>query len=45
VLRYYENMTYIEIGTILGIPAKTVESRMRLAHKALRDLLDDGDIG
>jgi RNA polymerase sigma-70 factor (ECF subfamily) len=45
VLRYYENMTYIEIGTILGIPAKTVESRMRLAHKALRELLDDGDIG
>ena len=39
VLRYYENLTYVEIGAILDIPAKTVESRMRLAHKALRKLL------
>jgi RNA polymerase sigma-70 factor (ECF subfamily) len=39
VLRYYEGLTYGEIGDILNIPAKTVESRMRLAHKALRELL------
>ena len=39
VLRYYESLTYVEIGDILDIPAKTVESRMRLAHKALRELL------
>jgi RNA polymerase sigma-70 factor (ECF subfamily) len=39
VLRYYEGLTYVEIGDILNIPAKTVESRMRLAHKALRELL------
>jgi RNA polymerase sigma-70 factor (ECF subfamily) len=39
VLRYYEGLTYTEIGDILDIPAKTAESRMRLAHKALRDLL------
>ncbi|MFQ5398955.1 MAG: RNA polymerase sigma factor [Anaerolineae bacterium] len=43
VLRYYEGLTYPEIGAILGIPAKTAESRMRLAHKALRELLDEQD--
>lgn len=41
VLRYYEGLTYNEIGSILNIPAKTAESRMRLAHNALRDLLAD----
>jgi RNA polymerase sigma-70 factor (ECF subfamily) len=39
VLRYYEALSYSEIGAILGIPAKTVESRMRLAHAALRHRL------
>lgn len=39
VLRYYEGLSYQEIGDLLAIPAKTAESRMRLAHKALRDLL------
>jgi RNA polymerase sigma-70 factor, ECF subfamily len=39
VLRYYENLTYPEIGAVLGIPAKTAESRMRLAHNALREIL------
>jgi RNA polymerase sigma-70 factor (ECF subfamily) len=39
VLRYYDGLTYAEIGTILNIPTKTAESRMRLAHKALRELL------
>jgi RNA polymerase sigma-70 factor, ECF subfamily len=43
VLRYYENLSYNEISAILDIPAKTVESRMRLAHKALRELLRDED--
>ncbi len=41
VLRYYEGLSYQEIGHILGIPAKTAESRMRLAHQALRDLLQE----
>jgi RNA polymerase sigma-70 factor (ECF subfamily) len=41
VLRYYEGMTYPEIGQVLGIPTKTAESRMRLAHKALQDVLKD----
>ena len=46
VLRYYEGLTYNEIGHILSIPPKTAESRMRLAHKALREELVewvDGD--
>lgn len=43
VLRYYENLTYAEIGTILDIPAKTAESRMRLAHNALRKILQENE--
>lgn len=39
VLRYYDGLTYEEIGRILAIPAKTAESRMRLAHAALRQQL------
>ncbi|WP_420631928.1 RNA polymerase sigma factor [Candidatus Leptofilum sp.] len=39
VLRYYEGFTFVEIGHILGIPTKTAESRMRLAHNALRKAL------
>jgi RNA polymerase sigma-70 factor (ECF subfamily) len=41
VLRYYDGYTYVEIGRILSIPSKTAESRMRLAHKALHELLRD----
>lgn len=44
VLRYYEGLSYAEIGAILDIPAKTAESRMRLAHKALRELLEDSEV-
>lgn len=40
VLRYYDGLTYNEIGDILNIPSKTAESRMRLAHKALRSQLE-----
>ncbi|MCA9875905.1 MAG: RNA polymerase sigma factor, partial [Anaerolineales bacterium] len=43
VLRYYENLTYPEIGAILDIPTKTAESRMRLAHAALREILSGGE--
>jgi RNA polymerase sigma-70 factor (ECF subfamily) len=39
ILRYYEGLTYGQIGEFLNIPAKTAESRMRLAHKALRKIL------
>lgn len=41
VLRYYDGMTYDEIGQVLDVPAKTAESRMRLAHKALREILEE----
>ena len=41
VLRYYGGLAYGEIGEVLGIPPKTAESRMRLAHKNLRDRLSD----
>jgi RNA polymerase sigma-70 factor (ECF subfamily) len=41
VLRYYDGFTYGEIGELLDIPAKTAESRMRLAHNALRELLSE----
>ena len=44
VLRHYEGLTYPEIGKILGIPAKTAESRVRSAHKVLRQLLDASEI-
>jgi RNA polymerase sigma-70 factor (ECF subfamily) len=44
VLRYYDGLSYREIGGILHIPPKTAESRMRLARKALRELLADQDL-
>lgn len=40
VLRYYGGLQYAEIATILDIPTKTAESRMRLAHRALRQTLE-----
>ncbi len=41
ILRYYAGLPYAEIGQVLGIPPKTAESRMRLAHKALRERLSE----
>jgi RNA polymerase sigma-70 factor (ECF subfamily) len=47
VLRYFDGLTYREMGQILGVSHKTAESRVRLAHDALRTILvaadeDDG---
>jgi RNA polymerase sigma-70 factor (ECF subfamily) len=41
VLRYFEGMTYREMGEVLGCPQKTAESRIRLAHERLLSLLAD----
>ncbi len=41
ILRYYGGLPYAEIGQVLGIPPKTAESRMRLAHQALRERLSE----
>lgn len=39
VLRYGQGLTYREIAEVMGCPQKTAESRVRLAHKQLRDVL------
>ena len=41
ILRYYGGLPYAEIGQVLDIPPKTAESRMRLAHQALRERLSE----
>jgi RNA polymerase sigma-70 factor, ECF subfamily len=43
VLRYAHGLTYREIAEIMDCPQKTAESRVRLAHDALRGLLPTGD--
>jgi RNA polymerase sigma-70 factor (ECF subfamily) len=39
VLRYGHGLTYREIAEVMGCPQKTAESRVRLAHDALRGAL------
>lgn len=39
VLRYGQGLCYREIADIMGCPPKTAESRVRLAHKQLYQLL------
>ena len=39
VLRYGHGLTYREIAEVMGCPQKTAESRVRLAHEALRGAL------
>lgn len=38
-LRYGQGLTYREMAAIMGCPQKTAESRVRLAHEALRGML------
>lgn len=39
VLRYGHGLTFREIAEVMGCPQKTAESRVRLAHERLRDML------
>jgi RNA polymerase sigma-70 factor (ECF subfamily) len=39
VLRYGHGLMYREMAQVLDCPQKTAESRVRLAHEALRDVL------
>lgn len=39
VLRHFRSLSYDEIGEVLGIPAKTVKSRLFTARDRLRSLL------
>lgn len=39
-LRHYQGFTYEEIGAILGIPEKTVKSRLFTARQRLRAILE-----
>lgn len=41
VLRYFDGLTFKEMAQVLGCPQKTAESRIRLAHDALYQLLAD----
>jgi RNA polymerase sigma-70 factor (ECF subfamily) len=43
ILRHFEGLSYLEIGEVLGIPSKTVKSRLFSARRELRTaLLDRG---
>ena len=39
VLRYGHNLTVREMAEVIGCPQKTAESRVRLAHEQLRNVL------
>ena len=39
LLREYEQLSYVEIADLLGIPVNTVRSRLFRARTALRELL------
>lgn len=39
VLRYFDGLSYREMSDVLGCPQKTAESRVRLAHEALYNIL------
>ena len=43
-LRYGQGLTYREMGDILNVPPKTAESRIRLAHDALKSAFAADDI-
>ena len=45
ILRHFEDLSYEEIGETLGLPVKTVKSRLFSARVKLRDLLTQQGLG
>ncbi len=43
-LRYGQGLTYREMADVLNIPQKTAESRVRLAHEAIREAISAADV-
>ena len=43
-LRYGQGLTYRAMAEILGVPAKTAESRIRLAHESIRTAMSSADL-
>lgn len=43
-LRYGQGLTYREMADVLNIPQKTAESRVRLAHEAIRSAMSAADV-
>jgi RNA polymerase sigma-70 factor, ECF subfamily len=44
VLRYYHNLSVVEIANILQIPEGTVHSRLNIARKQLHNVLKEGNV-
>ena len=44
VLRYYHNLSVVEIAHILQIPEGTVHSRLNIARKQLHNVLKEGNV-
>lgn len=44
VLKHFLGQSYDDIGQALGVPAKTVKSRLYSARQALKDVLKDEDL-
>jgi len=45
ILRYYLELPYAEIASILDVPLGTVKSRLDLALKTLRKILEEQELG
>ena len=45
ILRYFWDLPYAEIASILEVPLGTVKSRLDLALKTLRKILEEQELG
>jgi RNA polymerase sigma-70 factor (ECF subfamily) len=45
VLRYFADLSYVEMSAALAIPEKTVKSRLYTARQRLAGILGNGGIG